>query len=101
MSNTEIETAVTSIINAARAAFAKAGHVSTAPEMTFIGGGKSVTLSDERYIHPSTAARVTIRDGWNALSDRIPAGRDWNHWDAQAARVIEAANDMNLGIEEL
>ena len=101
MNNAEITAATTAIITAARAAFAGAGHISTSPDMTFIGGGKHATLSDERYVHPSTAARIAIKDGWNALSDRIPAGRDWNHWDAEAARVIEAANEMNLGIEEL
>jgi hypothetical protein len=101
MNATEIETEVSKIIADAKAAFTGSGHVTAAPDMTLIGGGKSVTLSDERYIHPSTAARIVIKDGWDALTDRIPLGRDWDHFDAQAARVIAAAAEMNLGIDEL
>jgi hypothetical protein len=101
MTATEIETEVSNIIVAAKAAFAGAGHVSIAPDMTLIGGGKRVTLSDERYVHPIIAARIVIKDGWDALTDRLPLNRDWDHWDTQSARVIAAAAEMNLGIDEL
>ena len=101
MNATEIETEVSNIIAAAKAAFAGAGHVSTAPDMTLIGGGKRVALSDERYVSPNVAARIAIKDGWDALTDRVPLSRDWDHWDKQAARLIEVAAEMNLGIAEI
>lgn len=97
----QIEAEASKIIADAKAAFTGAGHVTAAPDITLMGGGHKLTIIDERFVHPSVAARIVIKDGWDALTDRLPLNRDWDHFDAQAARVIAAAEEMNLGIAEL
>lgn len=101
MNATELETAVTTLIAEAKTLLAGEGHVSTAPDITLAGGGKKMVISDERYVHPTTAARLAIKDGWSALLDKIPAPRNWDHIDGQMDRLFAAAEEMNLGIDAL